>query len=339
MRILLDTYERIRLESPHLPPGTLVLEHGFLTDRTQRARAVRLGVWVTVQHALLYGLAGSLSTLWGPERTRRVMPVKAWLDEGGTLSAGTDYPIGFYEPIRTVWGMVTRQTREAGAEGPEYAIDVYTAVFLSTAAGAYLNGESDRVGSLEPGKLADIVAFREDPMSCPVEKLADLRPTFTMVGGRAVHDPEGLFSHGSTRRGGSTPRRGGTVMREDGIVSIASGNPVEETVTKILGLLHAKGIRLFAQIDHSGKAEKARMHMRPTKLLIFGNPKAGTPLMIASSTAAIDLPLKMLIWEDRDGKVLVSDNSLEYLQARHSLPHELMKSLQVVEALAAEAAR
>ena len=81
------------------------------------------------------------------------------------------------------------------------------------------------------------------------------------------------------------------------------------------------------------------MHMRPTKLLIFGNPKAGTSLMIASSTAAIDLPLKMLIWEDRDGKVLVSDNSVEYLQARHSLPHELMKSLQVVEALAAEAAR
>ena len=128
---------------------------------------------------------------------------------------GTDYPIGFYEPIRTVWGMVTRQTREAGAEGPEYAIDVYTAVFLSTAAGAYLNGESERVGSLEPGKLADIVAFREDPMSCPVEKLADLRPTFTMVGGRAVHDPEGLFSHGSTMRGGSTPRRGGRYARTE----------------------------------------------------------------------------------------------------------------------------
>jgi uncharacterized protein (DUF302 family) len=88
------------------------------------------------------------------------------------------------------------------------------------------------------------------------------------------------------------------------------------------------------EIDHSGEAEKVGLQMRPTKLLIFGNPKAGTPLMIAASGIAIDLPLKVLVWEDSDGTTKISYNTLAYLQARHALPAELVPNIAIVETLA-----
>ena len=102
----------------------------------------------------------------------------------------------------------------------------------------------------------------------------------------------------------------------DGIISIPSAHSVDETVTKLRGFLQAKGVALYAVVDHSGEAEKVGMKMKSTKLLIFGSPKAGTPLMLAAPSAAIDLPLKILIWEDNDGKVWVSYNSPEYLRLR-----------------------
>ena len=107
---------------------------------------------------------------------------------------------------------------------------------------------------------------------------------------------------------------------------------------KLEAILLSKGVKLFALIDHSGEAEKAGMAMRPTKLLIFGNPKAGTPLMVASPGIAIDLPLKILVAEDANGKVQLSWNSAAYLQARHNLPAELVQNIAVVEPLAAKAA-
>jgi uncharacterized protein (DUF302 family) len=125
---------------------------------------------------------------------------------------------------------------------------------------------------------------------------------------------------------------------DNGIVSIASAHSVDDTVQKLEGILSGKGVKLFALIDHSGEAERARMQMRPTKLLIFGSPKAGTPLMIASPGIAIDLPLKILVWEDATGKVQVSYNSPAYLQARHSLAPELVQNIAVIEALATNAA-
>ena len=103
--------------------------------------------------------------------------------------------------------------------------------------------------------------------------------------------------------------------------------------------MRAKGIALFALVDHSGEAAKVGMKMRPTKLLIFGNPKAGTPLMQASPSIAIDLPIKILIWEDAAGEVWVSYNSAAYLRERHHLPEELERNIAVVETLAAEAAK
>ena len=92
-------------------------------------------------------------------------------------------------------------------------------------------------------------------------------------------------------------------MSADGIVTIASHRSTEQTVEKLKTMLEAKGVKLFALVDHSGEAQMVGMEMRPTKLLIFGNPKAGTPLMIAVPSLAIDLPLKILVWQDGLGKV------------------------------------
>jgi uncharacterized protein (DUF302 family) len=129
-----------------------------------------------------------------------------------------------------------------------------------------------------------------------------------------------------------------TPNRDRGIIDIPSNHSVDETVEKLKGILQAKGITLFALVDHSGEAEKVGMKMRPTKLLIFGSPKAGTPVMLAAPSSAIDLPLKILIWEDAQGKVWVTYNSPVYLQERHSLPRELLQNIGVVETLATKAA-
>jgi uncharacterized protein (DUF302 family) len=123
-----------------------------------------------------------------------------------------------------------------------------------------------------------------------------------------------------------------------GIINKASKHSVDETVERLNRTLQAKGVTVFATVDHSGEAEKVGLKMRPTKLVIFGNPKAGTPLMLAAPSIAIDLPLKILIWEDGAGKVWASYNSPAYLQERHALPRELLPNIAVVEALATAAA-
>jgi uncharacterized protein (DUF302 family) len=123
-----------------------------------------------------------------------------------------------------------------------------------------------------------------------------------------------------------------------GIVDVESHHSVDETIERLRAVLAAKSVTLFALVDHSGEAAKAGLTMRPTKLLIFGSPKAGTPVMLAAPSIAIDLPLKILVWEDADGKAWVSYNAPEYLRERHNVPAELMPILAVVEALAAKAA-
>jgi len=124
----------------------------------------------------------------------------------------------------------------------------------------------------------------------------------------------------------------------NGIVDKPANHSVDETVEKLKGILQSKGVALFATVDHSGEAAKVGMKMPPTKLLIFGSPKAGTPLMLASPSVAIDLPLKILIWEDAQGKAWLSYNSPAYLRERHSIPAELMQNIAVIEALASKAA-
>jgi uncharacterized protein (DUF302 family) len=123
-------------------------------------------------------------------------------------------------------------------------------------------------------------------------------------------------------------------VANNGIVSKSSKHSVDETLAKLQAILKAKEVAIFALIDHSGEAKKVGMEMHPTKLLIFGNPKGGTPLMLAAPTIAIDLPLKILIWEDDMGKVWVSYNSPEYLAQRHGLPQNLAQNIAFVETLA-----
>jgi len=124
---------------------------------------------------------------------------------------------------------------------------------------------------------------------------------------------------------------------ENGLMQVPSPYTVEETLKRLESVLAQRGVQVFARIDHSGEAEKAGLKMPPTKLLIFGNPKGGTPLMLAAPTLAIDLPLKVLVAEDKSGKTQVTYNSPEYLQQRHGVPQDLIKNISIVGALVTQA--
>jgi uncharacterized protein (DUF302 family) len=124
---------------------------------------------------------------------------------------------------------------------------------------------------------------------------------------------------------------------QNGIATVPSKHSVDLTVQRFEEILRDKGIKLFAVLDHSGEAEKAGLRMRPTKLLIFGNPAAGTPIMTAAPSSAIDLPLKVLVWEDSEKRVWLSFNQQAYLADRHSIPTELLRNIGMVETLATSA--
>jgi predicted amidohydrolase YtcJ len=192
VRLVLDAYERIQ-ESTDAPRASLVLEHALLADATQRARAARLGVPVTVQHSLLWNMGSEMLTAWGPERTARVSPMDEWLRLGAEVAVGTDLNRPF-NPLINVWGMVTRGTKTAGVQGPEHGIDRYTAIERYTAGTARLCFEGHRRGTLEPGRLADLVAYPTDPLTADIDALPSLEPAFTVVGGRPVHDPDGRLA-------------------------------------------------------------------------------------------------------------------------------------------------
>jgi uncharacterized protein (DUF302 family) len=148
----------------------------------------------------------------------------------------------------------------------------------------------------------------------------------------------GLVLPGSATSAPDAPASlGAIVMKAGGIVTIPSNHSVDDTVDRLKNILRSKGISLFALIDHSGEAAKVGMKMPPTKLLIFGNPKGGTPLMLAVPSIALDLPLKILIAEDAQGKVWLSYNSPEYLKERYGLPSNLLPNIAVIETLAAKA--
>jgi len=127
-------------------------------------------------------------------------------------------------------------------------------------------------------------------------------------------------------------------MANNGVASRPSRRSVDETVAALVSALHAKGITVFAVIDHSGEAARVGLKMRPTKLVIFGNPKAGTPVMVAVPSSALDLPLKVLVAEHERGAVSISYNRADYLAERHGVPRELVGALAVVDGLAALAA-
>jgi hypothetical protein len=149
VRAVLDVYEAVVAQVGPLPPWTLVIEHALLSDAAERERAVRGGFPVTVQHPLLWNMGSEMLATWGPGRTRHVNPLDQWLAAGASLAAGTDLARPF-NPMTSVWGMITRGTKAAGVQGPEHAIDVATALRLSTMGTAALNHEPDRLGSITP---------------------------------------------------------------------------------------------------------------------------------------------------------------------------------------------
>ncbi len=126
---------------------------------------------------------------------------------------------------------------------------------------------------------------------------------------------------------------------DNGIVNVASNHSVPETLDRLESIAKAKGLMVFARIDFSGDAARSGLEMRPTQLLIFGNPKAGTPLMIAAPSVAIDLPLKALAWQDVSGQVWLSYNTPEYLGARHGVPETLLQNIAGIKTLVERAAQ
>jgi uncharacterized protein (DUF302 family) len=136
---------------------------------------------------------------------------------------------------------------------------------------------------------------------------------------------------------GSDDRMGKSV--DKGLVHLSSPHTVSETLKRLETIVQTKGLTVMARIDHSDEAAKVGLTMRPTKLLIFGNAKAGTPLMIASPSVAIDLPLKALVWQDEDDHVWLSYNSPEYLLERHAIPRNLLQNIAGIGPICAEAVR
>jgi uncharacterized protein (DUF302 family) len=128
-------------------------------------------------------------------------------------------------------------------------------------------------------------------------------------------------------------------LPDNGMVHLSSPRSVPDTLARLETIVQAKGLTILARIDHSGDAAKAGLKMQATKLLIFGNAKAGTPLMIAAPTVAIDLPLKALVWQDDDGKVWLSYNSADYLIQRHAVPKNLLQNIAGIAAICSEAVR
>ena len=125
-------------------------------------------------------------------------------------------------------------------------------------------------------------------------------------------------------------------MNANGIVTVRSSHSVEDTVASLQEIFDVRGLTLFALIDHSGEAAKIGMTMRSTKLLIFGDPHAGTPIMVAAPSSALDLPLKILVYEDHEGIVRVAYNDPAYLQQRHAIPDILLAKIAGLAALVAK---
>jgi uncharacterized protein (DUF302 family) len=133
------------------------------------------------------------------------------------------------------------------------------------------------------------------------------------------------------------PTLSGTPPSAEGIVTRPSPFSVEETLARLQEVIHSRNLTLFAQIDHSDLAKRVGLTMQEAHVLIFGNPKGGTPLMIASPLLALDLPLKALVWQSADGQVWVSSNSIAYLRDRYAIPHELAGNVAVIDTVIEQA--
>jgi hypothetical protein len=186
VNVLLDAISMVIDREGPLPKDMLVVEHGGMISPERIAKAARLGVHITAQQALVAGLAEPFVESFGTRRVGDMFPFRELLDAGAWISAGTDHPIGPFEPLTCVHGMTTRST-PAGVLGAEHAISRAEALRLYTVAGGRFLGQGS---ALQVGAPADLVAFRADPLTCPTEDLLTLTPALTVVGGVTVHREE-----------------------------------------------------------------------------------------------------------------------------------------------------
>lgn len=186
---LLDVYEKLLERHPDLPQGSLVLEHGALATSHQRDRAVALGIPVTIQAPLLHDAAGIQEVYWGRDRVNRLFPVRQWIDAGALVTAGSDFPVGPYGSMFSLWSMTTRET-VVGVRGPEHAITVTEAIELHTTAAAKLLGEADSRGMLTLGRLADLNVWASDPYEAgnKVDYRLD-KTLYSIIGGQVKNAP------------------------------------------------------------------------------------------------------------------------------------------------------
>jgi uncharacterized protein (DUF302 family)/uncharacterized membrane protein YidH (DUF202 family) len=223
------------------------------------------------------------------------------------------------------------QFLDQASPAPSYGISLWFGTAL-IAGGVILNLSSAwrhirMIGELDQGELALSGSFAQAVATAVFLALVGLSMAIYLVSVRGSANPK------SEDKG----EKSMTVATKRGIIDKPSNHSVDQTVEKLKNILQAKGVTLFALVDHSGEAEKVGMKMRPTKLLIFGSPKAGTPLMVSAPSIAIDLPLKLLVWEDDAGKVWISYNGPDYLKQRHGLSQDLLQNIAVVETLAVKA--
>ncbi|RSM43164.1 amidohydrolase [Amycolatopsis balhimycina DSM 5908] len=186
--LLLEAIRVVTDRHGRLPPGMLVIEHGGLITPEQIAEAVALGVHITVQQALLTGLAAPVIASWGPHRAAAMFPFRELLDAGAWISAGTDHPVVSLDPLQGVHDMTTRHT-PMGTLGAEHAITRAEALRLYTTAGAHFLGRHSGT-PLTPGAPADLVAYPVDPLTCPVDQLTALAPALTAIEGRITHQTD-----------------------------------------------------------------------------------------------------------------------------------------------------
>ncbi|KAI4656293.1 hypothetical protein J4E93_001012 [Alternaria ventricosa] len=184
--LVLDVYEELMHRFPYLQPGTLVMEHGGLVSPSEQIRAVELGIATTIQHPLLHNAAGVQEVYWGTERVSRTFPARTWLDAGALIAGGSDYPVGKFAAMRSVWGMASRET-VIGVRGVEHAISVEEAVALHTTKAAELLREEGERGRLLPGFVADLAVWGVNPLKVSdVDELKDMMPSHISVGDRFV---------------------------------------------------------------------------------------------------------------------------------------------------------
>lgn len=195
---LLDVYETLLRRHPDLPQGSLVMEHGALATADQRERAVALGIPVTIQVPLLHDVAGIQEVYWGRERVSRLFPVRQWIDAGALVTAGSDFPVGPFGSLFSLWAMATRET-VVGVRGLEHAISVAEGIALHTKAAVKMLGEEGSRGMLAIGLLADLNVWRDDPYEVGNKADSKLEKTlYSIVGGRVRNAP-GMYHQTSNK--------------------------------------------------------------------------------------------------------------------------------------------